>query len=102
MAISLNWKILDMVRESDGGVISVSFQCKAIDNNYVTHYGSAMTFTPDSSSSSYTQFTDLTESQVLDWVFTKLPEDTCQTKDEIETNLKTEIHKRKGLAGLPW
>jgi hypothetical protein len=95
------WSIPTLERElADGGVIVAHWRCTASDGDYsASSYGTAG-FTYDASSPDFVPYADLTESQVLGWVWNDgvdkdATEDALQAKIDAEKNPVTE-------AGVPW
>jgi hypothetical protein len=98
---TFNWTIPTLERElADGGVIVAHWRCTASDGDYsASSYGTAG-FTYDASSPDFVPYADLTESQVLGWVWNDgvdkdATEDALQAKIDAEKNPVTE-------AGVPW
>jgi hypothetical protein len=101
MALTYTWKILDLLRGEDtGGVQKVVWTCEVRDTNgdRVIKTGETdLVF--DSTDPSFVAYTDLTETQVLDWVW----EVTPKADLEREANLQfIESYGEKALIGLPW
>ena len=95
-----NWQISTMERElSDGGVIVAHWICRASDGDYsASSYGTAG-FTPDPESEDFTPYDDLTEADVLAWVWESVD------KDATEEALAAKIEAEKNpttAAGTPW
>ena len=95
-----NWQISTLERElADGGVIVAHWRCTASDGDYsASSYGTAG-FTYDASSPDFVPYEDLTESDVLAWVwaegFKDATEDALQAKIDAEKNPTT-------ANGVPW
>jgi hypothetical protein len=99
-----NWTISTLERElSDGGVIVAHWRCTAEeivgeDTFSASSYGTAG-FTYDASSPDFVPYDELTEADVLAWVwadgFKDATEDALQAKIDAEKNPVTE-------AGVPW
>ena len=100
MAATMNWTISTLERElSDGGVIVAHWRCTASDGDYsASSYGTAG-FTYDASSPDFVPYDELTEADVLAWVwaegFKDATEDALQAKIDAEKNPTT-------AAGVPW
>jgi len=96
----MNWTIATLERElADGGVIVAHWRCTASDGDYsASSYGTAG-FTYDASSPDFVPYDELTEADVLAWVwaegFKDATEDALQAKIDAEKNPVTE-------AGVPW
>jgi hypothetical protein len=95
-----NWTISTLERElSDGGVIVAHWRCTASDGDYsASSYGTAG-FTPDPESEDFVAYDDLTEADVLAWVWESVD------KDATEAALQAKIDADKNpvtAAGVPW
>ena len=100
MAITYNWTISQMERQTDtGGVVTVHWRVSAQDGGYTaSSYGTAG-FTPDPNTEGFVPFDQLTEADVLVWVWSSVD------KDETEANLAAQIEEQKApatVAGTPW
>jgi hypothetical protein len=100
MAATMNWTISTLERElSDGGVIVAHWRCTASDGDYsASSYGTAG-FTPDPESEDFTAYDDLTEADVLAWVWESVD------KDATEAALEARIEADKNpttATGTPW
>ena len=73
MAITATWSINNMThRELDGGVFIVSWSLFATDGAYNASGGGKINVTPDTSASDYIAYADLTEANVLGWVYNSI------------------------------
>jgi hypothetical protein len=95
-----NWTIANLEHNvADGGVIVAHWRVSAEDGEYTASaYGTAG-FTPDSDAAGFVPYADLTEADVLAWVWGSVD------KDEMEANLAQQIEDQKAPAtqsGLPW
>ena len=100
MAATMNWTISTLERElSDGGVIVAHWRCTASDGDYsASSYGTAG-FTPDPESEDFMPYDDLTEADVLGWVWESVD------KDATEAALQARIDADKNPTtadGVPW
>jgi hypothetical protein len=100
MAITYNWTIANLEHNvADGGVIVAHWRVTAEDGEYTASaYGTAG-FTPDPTAAGFVPYADLTEADVLAWVWGSVD------KDEMEANLAQQIADQKAPAtqsGLPW
>ena len=100
MATTYNWTIAQMEHNvADGGVIVAHWRVSAEDGDYTASaYGSAG-FTPDPTAPDFVPYADLTEADVLAWVYASVD------KDEMEANLAQQIEDQKAPkteSGLPW
>ena len=97
---TFNWSIPTLERElADGGVIVAHWRCTASDGDYsASSYGTAG-FTYDASSPDFVPYDELTEADVLAWVWAE------GFKDETEDALQAKIDAEKNptsAAGVPW
>ena len=111
MAITNTWSVSNMVhQDSDGGVITVYWSCVASDGTYSATEGGKLRCEPDPSSSDYVAYADLTEADVLGWVYTSLiegEETADEAKARIEANrtgkVQGQIDRASSQAdGVPW
>ena len=102
MATEFVWSLPTLERElSDGGVIVAHWRCNASDGDYsASSYGTAG-FTPDASAPDFKAYDDLTEADVLAWVW----DQSEGWKDDVEAALQAKIDAEKNpttAAGVPW
>ena len=95
-----NWTIAQLEHNvADGGVIVAHWRVSAEDGEYTASaYGTAG-FTPDPTAAGFVPYADLTEADVLGWVWGSVD------KDEMEANLAKQIEDQKApetQSGLPW
>ena len=104
MAVDYSWTIAQMERNvADGGVIVAHWRCNAEETvgdttYYAGSYGTCG-FTPDASAPDFVPYDQLTEADVLAWVWGSID------KDAIEAALVANIEEQKAPAtetGLPW
>lgn len=101
--MEINWTIEQLERQTEtGGVIIAHWRVNATDGYRYSagSYGSAG-FTPDPESPDFIPFDQLTESDVLNWLWEKEGFD----KNEIENRLQSQIDAQKNpvtITGLPW
>jgi hypothetical protein len=100
--ISHKWTIEQLDRQTDtGGVITAHWRVNTQDGGYTaTAYGTAG-FTPDPEDINFKPFDELTEDDVLGWVWASEE----FNKDQIETNLASQIANQKNppvVNGTPW
>ena len=100
MATTYNWTIANLEHNvADGGVIVAHWRVSAEDGDYTASaYGTAG-FTPDPDAAGFVPYADLTEADVLSWVWASVD------KGEMEANLAKQIEDQKAPAtqsGLPW
>ena len=105
MSATMNWTISTLERElSDGGVIVAHWRCTASetvgeDTFSASSYGTCG-FAYDASSPDFVPYDQLTESQVLGWVWADGVD-----KDATETALQANIDAQKNPTtadGVPW
>ena len=111
MAISTTWSVSNMTRnEADGGVVTVYWSCVASDGTFSATEGGKLRCEPDASADGFVAYADLTEADVLGWVYTSLIEEE-ETADEakarIEANrtgkVQGQIDRASAQAeGMPW
>ncbi len=114
MAINCTWTIADMThKDADGGVILVYWSCVASSDGepaYSATEGGKLQLTYDASASDFIAYADLTEANVLGWVYDSLKEGD-ETADEAKARVETDrtakvqaqIDKANSQSnGLPW
>ena len=104
----MNWIITQLDRNAaDGGVTMAHWRVSAeetvgTDDDAVTYSASsygACGFIPDASADGFVAYADLTEAQVLNWVWNVIE------KDDIEASLTAKIEEDKTpvtITGTPW
>ena len=111
MAISTTWSVSNMTRnEADGGVVTVYWSCVASDGTYSATEGGKLRCEPDADADGFVAYAELSEADVLGWVYTSLIEEE-ETADEakarIEANrtgkVQGQIDRASAQAeGMPW
>ena len=114
MAINCTWSVSDMTHmDSDGGVIIVYWSLIAKSDgtpSYSATEGGKLRLTYDASSSDFIPYADLTEADVLGWVYTSLIEGD-ETADEAKARVEADrTAKVQGqidranseASGVPW
>ena len=100
MAITYNWTIANLEHNvADGGVIVAHWRVTAQDGDYSSSAYGTVGFTPDPTAEGFIPYADLTEADVLTWVWGSVG------KDETEANLAAQIDAQKNpteASGLPW
>ena len=96
----INWRVVNTERNvADGGIVTVHWRVSSVDGDYSSSaYGTAG-FTPDPDAPDFVPYEQLTEADVLAWVYGSVD------KDEMEANLAQQIEDQKAPAtqsGLPW
>ena len=94
------WTIAQLERNTtDGGVVVAHFRATLTDGDYSASTYGTCSFTPDPTSPDFVAFEDLTEADVLEWVYAALD------KDATEEALASQIEDQKApqtVAGTPW
>lgn len=111
MAISTTWSVSNMTRnEADGGVVTVYWSCVASNGTFSATEGGKLRCEPDASADDFVAYADLTEADVLGWVYTSLiegEETADEAKARIEANrtgkVQGQIDRASAQAeGMPW
>ena len=97
---TFTWTIPNLERElADGGVIVAHWRCTASDGDYsASSYGTAG-FTYDASSPDFVPYDELTEADVLAWVWADGFKDA--TEDALQANIDAQKNPTTA-AGVPW
>jgi hypothetical protein len=98
--MTTTWSIAQLDRNAaNGGVTTAHWNVSAVDGDYsASAYGTAG-FTPDASAPDFKPYANLTEADVLAWVWGSVD------KAEVEASLAQQIEAKKNpvtLNGLPW
>ena len=112
MATTTTWSVTEMTRiEADGGVVKAYWNLSAVadDDTTVNQYDKNI-FTYDASASDYIAYDDLTEADVLGWIWeaNKEGEETAaEYKARIEADRVAYAEQEKEeksvrLNGVPW
>lgn len=100
MTATTTWTISQLDRHlPDGGVYTAHWRATAIDGDYTASVYSTATFTPDPEAENFVPYEDLTEADVLAWVWAEVD------KDAAEATLAAQIDAQKNpttASGLPW
>ena len=114
MAITTTWSVSDMThKDSDGGVFLVYWSLTAQSDgtpSYSAQEGGKLRCTADPSASDYIAYADLTEADVLGWVYDSLivgDETAAEAKARIEADRTAKVQKQIDAAattatGVPW
>ena len=111
MTISTTWSVSNMTRnEADGGVVTVYWSCVASDGTFSATEGGKLRCEPDADAEGFVAYADLTEADVLGWVYTSLiegEETADEAKARIEANrtgkVQGQIDRASAQAeGMPW
>lgn len=97
---TFTWTIAQLERNTaDGGVTVAHWRCTAVDGDYSASAYGTVGFTPDASADGFVPFDDLTEADVLAWVYGSVDKDATEAaltaKIEAEKNPTTTV-------GTPW
>ena len=111
MAITTTWSVSNMThKDSDGGVFLVYWSLTATDGTYSAQEGGKLRCTADPSASDYIAYADLTEADVLGWVYSSLiegDETAAEAKARIEAERTAKVQGQIDRAaanstGVPW
>ena len=114
MAITTTWSVNDMThKDSDGGVFLVYWSLVAQsdgDEECGSQEGGKLRCTADPSASDYIAYADLTEADVLGWVYSSLivdDETAAEAKARIEAERTAKVQGQIDSAavnstGVPW
>ena len=96
----ITWTIAQLERNSaDGGVVVAHWRATLTDGDYSASSYGTCGFTPDPTAPDFVPFDDLTEADVLAWVYESVD------KDSVEASLASQIEDQKApktMAGTPW
>ena len=104
MAATMNWTISTLERElSDGGVIVAHWRCTATETSgedtfSASSYGTAG-FTYDPDSEGFVAYEDLTETDVLGWVWESVDKEA--TEEALAAQLDAAMNPTSAT-GTPW
>jgi len=114
MAINNTWSIQDMQHtDADGGVFLVYWSMVAASDgtpSYTASEGGKLRCTYDASASDFIPYADLTENDVLGWVYDSLiegDETAAEAKARVEADRDAKVQKQIDAAattasGVPW
>ncbi len=94
----MDYHIINLTRNSDGGVTSVNFRVSKTSGDYEEFMFISTEFTPDSSAEGFIAYTDITKQNVIDWITNKLDMAGVETQLTADLALKT----NPPLVGVPW
>ena len=99
--MTTTWSISQMDRNADNGGVTVAhWNVTAVDGDYSASAYGTVGFTPDASAPGFVPYANLTEAEVLAWVWA-----SGVDKDATEASLAQQIEVQKNpvtLNGLPW
>jgi len=94
------WSIANLERNTaDGGVVVAHFRATLTDGDYSASSYGTCGFTPDPTADGFVPYDNLTEADVLAWVWDSME------KDAVEASLTAKIEEQKNPtteAGVPW
>lgn len=97
-----NWTIANLERNvADGGVIAAHWHVSAHDGSLVREARGTVRFTPDPTSEDFIPYEQLTEADVLSWVWGR----SAGWRERLETLLAVQIANAKAPKiqyGTPW
>ena len=100
MATAYNWKIVTCEHDvATGGITAAHWECIATDGDYRARVYGSEGLSPDPSSPNFIPYANVTEGEVLNWVWGQLD------KAETEANLASAIEAQKNpttASGTPW
>jgi hypothetical protein len=114
MAITNTWSVTNMQRtDADGGVFLVYWSMVAASDgtpSYTASEGGKLRTTPDASAPDFIPYADLTEADVLGWVYNSLitgDETAAEAKARVEADRTAKVQKQIDAAattatGMPW
>ena len=94
------WSIANLQRQVEGdGVVVAHWRLNSTDEtNSASAYGTT-SHSPNPDSESYTAYEDLTEENVLDWVWLQIDKDATEERLEAKIDL---LNNPITASGLPW
>jgi hypothetical protein len=98
--MTTTWSIAQLDRNAaNGGVTTAHWRVEAVDGDYSASAYGSVGFTPDASAPDFKPYDQLTQADVLAWVWGSVD------KAEVEASLAQQIAAQKNpvtLNGLPW
>ena len=97
---TFNWSVSTTeYNTADGGIFTVHWRCNASDGDYsASSYGTAG-FTPDASAPDFVAYDDLTEADVLAWVWESVDKES--TEAALQAKIDAQMNPTTA-AGVPW
>jgi hypothetical protein len=114
MAITTTWSVTNMQRtDADGAVFLIYWSMVAASDgtpSYTATEGGKLRTTPDASAPDFIPYADLTEADVLGWVYNSLitgDETAAEAKARVEADRTAKVQKQIDAAattatGMPW
>jgi hypothetical protein len=98
--ITYNWTIATTEYDpATGGIKTAHWNCTGVDGDFSARMYGTAGFTPDPNAPTFKPFDQLTEADVLTWVWTVVD------KAETEANIASKIDAQKNpdtVSGTPW
>ena len=97
---TFNWTLPTLERQTAGGfVFTAHWICRASDGDFsASSYGTAG-FSQDPEADGFIEYEDLTEAQVLEWVWESVDKDA--TEAALDQQIEDQKHPTTA-AGTPW
>jgi hypothetical protein len=114
MAITNTWSVTNMQRtDADGAVFLIYWSMVAASDgtpSYTASEGGKLRTTPDASAPDFIPYADLTEADVLGWVYNSLitgDETAAEAKARVEADRTAKVQNQIDAAattatGMPW
>jgi hypothetical protein len=113
MAITTTWSVTNMQRtDADGAVFLIYWSMVAASDgtSFTASEGGKLRTTPDASAPDFIPYADLTEADVLGWVYNSLitgDETAAEAKARVEADRTAKVQKQIDAAattatGMPW
>ena len=100
MAVTFTWSVANLERNTaDGGVKVVHWRCDGVDGEVTVGQYGTTSCSPDASASDFIAFADLTQANVLAWVWNTVVK--ADVEASITDQIKAELNPTT-TAGLPW
>jgi hypothetical protein len=94
------WTIGTLERElADGGVTVAHWRCTEVDGDFSASSYGTVGFTPDATASNFLAYDSLTESDVLEWVWESVGQDTVEAA--LTAKIEADKNPTSG-SGVPW
>jgi hypothetical protein len=94
------WTIATLERElADGGVTVAHWRCTEVDGDFSASSYGTCGFTPDPTASNFLAYDSLTESDVLEWVWESVGQDTVEAA--LTAKIEADKNPTSG-SGVPW
>lgn len=101
MAITFNWTISTTeYHKADGGIFVAHWRASAVDGDHSASAYGTCGFTPDPESEGFKPYDEVTEAEVLSWVW-----GSNVDKEAAEASLEQQIEAQKNpvtATGTPW